>query len=760
MHDLFRMEAESQTAILAQGLLDLEKDVKSEEKLEVLMRASHSVKGAARIVGIDAVVAIAHELEDCFVAAQRRQIELTSSHIDLLLKAVDIIVQIAHLNESETTQWFAQNHGTITDIQKQLAGILSGEFTPESPGAAAVGDVLLKERVTKKKSRRKTGKVVTAEDAGKSGYQSKTSNEYEERVIRVNADRLTRIMGLSSEILVESGRLRPLTDSMLLLKRRQVELSNLLESIRESIEHTPTSERTRIHLLNAQRKLADCRALLTDKLIELDDYDRRNSNLSSKIYNEVVASRMRPFSDSTQGLQRMVRDIARKLDKEVQLTIDGKDTPVDRDILEKIKAPIMHLVRNAVDHGIESPALRKAAKKPQEGTVHLSASHVGGMLTIIVEDDGKGVELDELRKKIVSRGLVAAEIAANLLEAELLEFLFLPDFSTKTEVTEISGRGVGLDVVRSLVQEVRGKVTVVNKAEGGLRFNLQLPLTLSVISTLLVQIGGEPYAFPLSRVDRLLSVAPDQVKMVEGRQYISDDGELVGLVPASRVLELGAPAIEYEEFHVVVVSDRLSRYGVVVDHFIGQRELSVQSMDQRLGKVQDVSAVSLAEDGTPILILDVDDLVRSIDAMANSAVMGTLKSYTDVLSHKVRKRILVVDDSLTVREIERQLLEAQGYRVDVAVDGMDGWNAVRRSRYHLVVTDVDMPRMDGIELVNSMKQDSHLKSLPIMIVSYKDRPEDRQRGLEAGADYYLAKGSFHDETLIEAVVDLIGEATE
>lgn len=760
MHDLFRMEAESQTAILAQGLLDLEKDVKSEEKLEVLMRASHSVKGAARIVGIDAVVAIAHELEDCFVAAQRRQIELTSSHIDLLLKAVDIIVQIAHLNESETTQWFAQNHGTITDIQKQLAGILSGEFTPESPGAAAVGDVLLKERVTKKKSRRKTGKVVTAEDAGKSGYQSKTSNEYEERVIRVNADRLTRIMGLSSEILVESGRLRPLTDSMLLLKRRQVELSNLLESIRESIEHTPTSERTRIHLLNAQRKLADCRALLTDKLIELDDYDRRNSNLSSKIYNEVVASRMRPFSDSTQGLQRMVRDIARKLDKEVQLTIDGKDTPVDRDILEKIKAPIMHLVRNAVDHGIESPALRKAAKKPQEGTVHLSASHVGGMLTIIVEDDGKGVELDELRKKIVSRGLVAAEIAANLLEAELLEFLFLPDFSTKTEVTEISGRGVGLDVVRSLVQEVRGKVTVVNKAEGGLRFNLQLPLTLSVISTLLVQIGGEPYAFPLSRVDRLLSVAPDQVKMVEGRQYISDDGELVGLVPASRVLELGAPAIEYEEFHVVVVSDRLSRYGVVVDHFIGQRELSVQSMDQRLGKVQDVSAVSLAEDGTPILILDVDDLVRSIDAMANSAVMGTLKPYTDVLSHKVRKRILVVDDSLTVREIERQLLEAQGYRVDVAVDGMDGWNAVRRSRYHLVVTDVDMPRMDGIELVNSMKQDSHLKSLPIMIVSYKDRPEDRQRGLEAGADYYLAKGSFHDETLIEAVVDLIGEATE
>jgi two-component system sensor histidine kinase and response regulator WspE len=758
MHDLFRMEAENQTAILAQGLLDLEKDAGSEEKLEALMRASHSVKGAARIVGIDAVVAIAHELEDCFVAAQRRQIELTSAHIDLLLKAVDTIVQIAHLDESESRQWFAQNQQAITTLQHQIAGILSGEPPPSV--SVSTDEALLKDDTTAKKSGRGGKKVNTAELGSKSSDKAHIGKEIEERVVRVNADRLTRIMGLSSEMLVESGRLRPLTDSMLLLKRRQVELSNLLEATRESVEQTPTSERTRLHLLNAQRKLADCRALLSERLLELDDYDRRNSNLSSKIYNEVVASRMRPFSDCTQGLQRMVRDIARKLGKEAQLVIDGKDTPVDRDILEKIKAPITHLVRNAIDHGIEAPEVRKSRNKPQEGTVHLSASHVGGMLTIVVEDDGKGVALNELQTRIVERGLATEEMANNLLEAELLEFLFLPDFSTRTEVTEISGRGIGLDVVRSLVQEMHGKVIVTNKSSGGLRFNLQLPLTLSVISTLLVQIGGEPYAFPLSRVDRLVSVAPEQVKMVEGRQYISDGGELIGLVSASHVLELDAPGIEFDEFHVIVVSDRLSRYGVVVDHFIGQRELSVQSLDQRLGKVQDISAVSLAEDGIPVLILDVDDLVRSIDAMINGAVLGTLKPYTSVLSHKVRKRILVVDDSLTVREIERQLLEAQGYRVDVAVDGMDGWNAVRRNKYHLVVTDVDMPRMDGIALVNSMKQDNHLRSLPIMIVSYKDRPEDRQRGLEAGADYYLAKGSFHDETLIEAVVDLIGEATE
>ena len=760
MHDLFRMEAESQATILTQGLLDLEKDVRSEEKLEALMRASHSVKGAARIVGIDAVVVIAHELEDCFVAAQRRQLVLTSAHIDLLLKAVDAIVQIAHLDESETAHWIAQNQPMISSLQGQLVATFSGK-----PAASAAEDSVstglgLSKRGATGKTKRISAMPEVDEFSGKSGENFRASKDSDERVIRINADRLTRIVGLSSEMLVESGRLRPLTDSMLLLKRRQVELSNLLDSLRESIEHTSASDRIRAQLLDAQKKLTDCRTLLSERLVELDDYDRRNCKLSSKIYHEVVASRMRPFSDGTQGLQRMVRDIARELGKRAQLIIDGNDTPVDRDVLEKIKAPIIHLVRNAVDHGIELPIGRKSGNKPEQGAIHVSASHRGGMLDIVVEDDGKGVDLDVLRKTIVSRGLATKEMAPNLPEAELLEFLFLPDFSTKTEVTEISGRGVGLDAVRSLVQEMHGKVVVTNKIAGGLRFDLQLPLTLSLISTLVVKIAGEPYAFPLSRVDRLLSVSTGQLQVVDGRQCISDKGELISLVPASHVLELDMPAVGVDELNVVVVSDRISRYGIVVDQFIGQRKLSVQSLDQRLGKVQDISAVSLTEDGTPVLILDVDDLMRSIGAMEQGSATGALKPYVDALSRKVRKRILVVDDSLTVREIERQLLEAHGYRVDVAVDGMDGWNTVRRADYQLVITDVDMPRMDGIALVGYMKKDDHLSALPVMIVSYKDRPLDRQRGLEAGADYYFTKGSFDDEALLEAVADLIGEAVE
>ena len=753
MRDLFRMEAESQTAILAQGLIDLEKNTRSDESLESLMRASHSVKGAARIVGIDAVVTIAHELEDCFVAAQRREIKLTSSHIDMLLQAVDTIVKIAHLDDEQTRQWINENQNLVDEIKSQLRSILTGEVLAQTKKSKKAKKPVKAKKLVVGEAKSLPSEVVISHVA----LNAATTDE---RVIRINADRLTRIMGLSSEIMVESGWLRPFTDSMVLLKRRHSEMSNLLDSVKESIEQTSVSETTRIQLVDAMKKLTDCRSMLSERLVDLDDYDRRNSNLSSKIYNEVVATRMRPFSDGVQGLPRTVRDVARKLKKKVKLEIAGKNTPVDRDILENMKAPLMHLVRNAIDHGIETAKIRKAQGKSEEGFIKITASHVGGMLTIIVEDDGRGVDLEKLKKKIISRKLASEEIVTSLSETELLEFLFLPNFSTKTRVTEISGRGVGLDVVRNLVQEMHGSVSVVNNVNNGLRFTLQLPLTLSVVTTLLVEISGEHYAFPLSRVDRLMSVAPEHINTVEGRQYIKVDDELVGLIPAYHVLELDAVAQQLDEYHVVMVSDRLSRYGIVVDRFIGQRELSVQTLDPRLGKVQDISAAALSEDGQPVLIIDVDDLVRSIDSITNDGPVGSMKPFANVMSHKIRKRVLVVDDSLTVREIERKLLESYGYRVDVAVDGMDGWNAVRRTKYQLVITDVDMPRMDGIELVNSMKEDHHLRKLPIMIVSYKDRHEDRQRGLEAGADYYLTKGSFHDETLIEAVVDLIGEASE
>jgi two-component system sensor histidine kinase and response regulator WspE len=455
----------------------------------------------------------------------------------------------------------------------------------------------------------------------------------------------------------------------------------------------------------------------------------------------------------------MVRDLARRLGKKVHFEIAGKSTGVDRDILEKLEAPLSHMLRNAVDHGIEMPEDRVAAGKSAEGQIRLEARHRAGMLSVLLSDDGCGVELEAIRRKVVDRKMVEPELARNLTSSELIDFLFLPGFSTAKSITEISGRGVGLDVVHTMVHEVGGSVRAASEPGKGLTFHLQLPLTLSVIRTLLVEIAGEPYAFPLARIDRSLKIAAADVKVVEDRQFFRFEEENIGLIAARQVLELEDTPKTSVELPVVVVSDRLNRYGLVVDRFIGERELVVRPLDPRLGKVPDINAAAVMVDGSPVLILDVEDMVRSVDALLTGGRLRKLGAGGSSDALKPQKRVLVVDDSITVREVERKLLETAGYKVEVAVNGMDGWNAVRTAPYDLVITDVDMPRMNGIELVRLIKGDAGLKGTPVMIVSYKDREEDRIRGLEAGANYYLTKSSFHDETLLTAVVDLVGEAS-
>jgi two-component system sensor histidine kinase and response regulator WspE len=358
---------------------------------------------------------------------------------------------------------------------------------------------------------------------------------------------------------------------------------------------------------------------------------------------------------------------------------------------------------------------------------------------------------------VIRRKLADEDTAARLSEPELLDFLLLPGFSMRDQVTDVSGRGVGLDAVHEMVKAVRGTVRIFNEPGRGSRFVMQLPLTLSVVRSLLVDVGGEAYAFPLAHVRRTLELARADIDMLEGQQHFAFDGKPVGLVTAHQLL--GAQAgVTRESVSVVVIGDERVTYGIAVDRFLGERMLVVQPLDPRLGKIRDIAAAALMENGDAVLIVDVDDLLRSVDKLVRGGQLDRIGRAHDVAARQ-RKHVLVVEDSLTVRELERKLLEKRGYAVTVAVDGMDGWNALRSGTFDLVVTDIDMPRMDGIELVTLIKRDPLFKPVPVMIVSYKDRDEDRRRGLEAGADYYLAKGSFHDEALLDAVRDLIGEAS-
>jgi two-component system sensor histidine kinase and response regulator WspE len=748
--ELFSLEAEAQTQVLSAGLLTLERNPTQADQLESCMRAAHSLKGAARIVGIDSGVSVAHVMEDCLVSAQEGRLLLRPEHIDALLQGTDLLMRIA-------TPTNAPQPSYIDAYVALMASLLDPSTPPATLIAPSMAELQLDAPPVFEPALAPImeAPVETSEPAPR---KNKRTTEGGERVLRVTAERLNSLLDLSSKSLVETQRLKPHLATMQRLKRMQNNGLRALENLNVHLKEHALSLEALEALEDARRLLAESQQLLSEKNAELDEFAWQASQRAQVLYDTALACRMRPFADVLTGQVRMVRDLGRSLGKQVRLEIEGEKTQVDRDVLEKLEAPLTHLLRNAVDHGIETPEQRLLKGKPEEGLIRLRASHQAGLLVLELSDDGNGVDLEKVRRSIIERQLSPAETAAQLSEEELLTFLFLPGFSLRDTVTEVSGRGVGLDAVQHMVRQLRGAVVLEQAAGEGSRFHLEVPLTLSVVRSLVVEVGEEAYAFPLAHIERMCDLAPEDIVQVEGRQHFWHEDQHVGLVAASQLLNRPASQSSGETLKVVVIRERDAIYGVAVERFIGERTLVVLPLDERLGKVQDISAGALLDDGSVVLIVDVEDMLRSVDKLLNTGRLERIARHGNQAAEAARKRVLVVDDSLTVRELQRKLLLNRGYDVAVAVDGMDGWNALRSEDFDLLITDIDMPRMDGIELVTLLRRDNRLQSLPVMVVSYKDREEDRRRGLDAGADYYLAKASFHDDALLDAVVELIGGA--
>jgi two-component system sensor histidine kinase and response regulator WspE len=731
MLDLFRMEADGQTRTLTDGLLAMERGAGDANTIEAMMRAAHSIKGAAAIVGLDVVVQLAHGMEDAFVAAQQGRLQLTPGRIDVLLGGVDLILQFSTLSESGVAAWLEQNSVRIAAAMQSIAQVSQLQEAPPLPTAAPAPDVV----------------AAPPEPEGHASPAAPAA--------RAAAQNYDQLLALASESRINAHQLAPMIASLHRFKRNQSSLIQAIEQLHEALVRTADPGLIEKAAL-ALQKTHPLKQQLHDHMADIDSYERRLLTVSNNLVDEVLTLRMRPFRDGVHAFGRMVRDLARSLGKDAQLTISGEDTPVDRDILAKIEGPLNHMLRNAVDHGLEAPDQRLAAGKPATGAIRLEAMHRNAMLSIVISDDGRGIDLERIRQAVVARKLASAAMAAAMSPAELMEFLFLPAFSLKETASAISGRGVGLDIVQQAIRAQNGTVRIESDPGKGFRTFITLPLTQSIVRALVVDVQGEAYAIPIVKVERVLKLPQSELHTLESKQFFDVGGEHLGLVSAAQVLELGQMAPAAGDLSVVVVGSGARRYALVVDAIRGEQSLAVQPIDPVFGKMRDISSAALLDDGAPVLILDVADLLLSIDKLLHE---GALHQLAQPGEHERRKakRVLVVDDSLTVREMERKLLLGRGYHVDIAIDGIDGWNVVRSGDYDLVITDVDMPRMDGVELVGLIRKDIHLHKLPVMIVSYKDRPEDRARGMTAGADYYLTKGSFHDETLLDAVVDLIGE---
>ncbi|WFR81291.1 hybrid sensor histidine kinase/response regulator [Janthinobacterium rivuli] len=744
MLDLFRMEADSQTQILTDGLLAMERHAGDAAAVEAMMRAAHSIKGAAAIVGLQVVVQLAHGMEDSFVAAQHGRLKLTPERVDVLLSGVDLIVQLSRLDDAGAEAWLAANAAQIDQTLNAIAGIAELPELPALPSTAAPLPPPVAEAQAPMASGL-AGEEPAAAAAPRAGAPAKAQ-----------AQNFDKLLSLASESRINAHQMHPFIGALQRFKRNQSSLFSAIEHLHEAIARSGDAGLMEKSLL-ALQKTQPLKQFMLEHIADIETYERRLLAVSQGMVDEVLALRMRPFRDGIHAFPRMVRDLARSLGKEVQLEIEGEDTLVDRDILAKIESPLNHMLRNAIDHGMEGPYERIDAGKEALGTIRMEARHRAGMLSIEISDDGRGVDLEKIRQSVIERKMASPAMAAALSPGELLEFLFLPAFSLKEKANQLSGRGVGLDIVHETIRQQNGTVRLESEPGRGFRALITLPLTQSIVRALVIDIQGEAYAIPIVKVESVVRVPQAAIHTLENKQFFELKGEHLGLVSAAQVLELGEAASQADDLPVVVIGRGKQSYALVVDAIRGEQSLAVQAIDPIFGKMRDISAAALLDDGEPVLILDVPDLLLSIDKLLHEGGLHQLAQAGHAQQRRA-KRILVVDDSLTVREMERKLLLARGFDVDVAIDGIDGWNVVRSGEYDLVITDVDMPRMDGIELVSLIKKDLHLHKLPVMIVSYKDRPEDRARGLSAGADYYLTKGSFHDETLLDAVADLIGDA--
>lgn len=714
---LFAQEVEDKTAQLDRLLLQLEAAPDRLELIAPMMRAAHSLKGAARAVRNEAFVNLAHGLEDRLAAAQKAGGTVTDATIDDALRTID----------------------TLRSLSRAM---LEQQSSPEPPPALAAP--------VQEASEIK----LPAAAQPPPGY---IASEDSDPVLRIRASLIGELIALAGSGMVESRRLKLFAERQQRLRRQLGDAARALDALHHRLGAPAAKTALGAELADLRERVGSSRRHVNDWMEDFGEYMRESFDLTERIYHRAAQTRLRPFGEIASGYPRMLRDLARRLGKRVRVLIDGEALAVDRDVLERIDAPLTHLLRNALDHGIESPERRRAAGKADEGQIRVRASYRAGMLAVDVGDDGAGIDSARIRAKLVADGVLDAATAATLDDERLFDHLFGAGFSTRDEVSETSGRGVGLDVVRQMVKQLDGQVRISSRAGHGTCFHLLVPISRVVTRALAVTVAGEAYAFPLLRVERVVRATPDQTHTVEGLQFVALENRHIGLLPLAEQLELGTSRPGKELIDLVVISVEGRSLAFVVDSILGEFDLATRPLDSRLGRIADLAALALLPDGAPVVLLDVDDLMRGALESRRARLAGGGESREE---SRQRQRVLVVDDSISVRELERQLLAAHGYEVAVAVDGMDAWSRLREWPCDLVVTDVDMPRLDGIELTRSIKQDPHLRALPVVIVSYRDRPEDRARGLEVRADAYLTKSDFHEDRFVEAVRSLIGGAED
>lgn len=741
-------ELEEHARAFDRGLLELERRPGATARAEIfksLLRTAHSLKGAARSVNVTALEAAGHRLESIIADMRDRRIESAPELFKLLFATVDAIKESAgRLSAGEEV-----GESQFADLLTRLEAAGDEAETAPAPPAGAPG---FSERA-----------AAAAPELAIAAADDSPANTPRDGAVRISAAKLDHLLALGGELLVARRR----------AESRGADVDRLLE-VTKRWETEWRAAKTAMRLGQRQASPADVpppaaqphrasvqwierteenlrwlRRQLDELVARLAADSKALDQVAAPLEAELLRARMVPFAWACEGFGRAVRDLAQSAGKDVDLIIKGGEIEIDRSVVEGIKDPLLHLVRNAVGHGIETPEARAAVGKTPQGRITMSAALRNGRVEITVADDGGGFDVAAIRDRAGQSGLAVPDS-----EQQVALLAFAPGLSTSPMITEISGRGVGLDVVKTAVEAQGGGVDISFEPGAETRVVLTVPLSLTRIPALLVSAGGQTYAFDSAAVRGLMRIGTEELRTMEGRDVLTVDGAPVPVFSLTEVL--GQPAHEAprhgDKLLVVILGTGAERAAFTVGDLLVEQEVVVKDLGPRLPRVRNVTGATILSTGRIALILNAADLMRTaLGQTPHRAVSAALGER----STEQAKRLLVVDDSVTTRTLMKSILEAAGYEVTVATDGVEAWQILLEKEADLVVSDVEMPRMDGFELTETIRSSKRLRNLPVVLVTARETEEDKLRGLQAGADAYLLKSAFDQTSLIRVIGQIL-----
>lgn len=758
--ETFTAEAEERLQALSEGLLKLEQSSHDEELLKRMFREAHTLKGSAGMMGLPAINEIAHRIEDIFSSLQKGQLQVESPLVDTLLASLDRIREMLPDGVSEPTA-----ESDVSDLLDRLGCVLKGETpaaTPElqpptppvdrpapAPKPVAVESVPEQPDGEQISPPAKPGLVAAAPTASKKTRTDPT--------IRVNIERLDKLLNLMGEIIVNQidteDQVRDLGGLRKRSREMQASFTALVNQVEQLKQNAGEEQIAAISqkLISAEQTAEALAEGLEVTASQLKENTATRRLALDELQDRTLHVRMLPLATIFDIYPRVVRDTSGASGKSVQLHISGENTELDKRILEQVTDPLMHIIRNCVDHGIEPSPDRVQAGKPEQGNIHLSAGQCGDRVEIIVEDDGGGINPEKVRQTALAKGLVAEDAALSFEDS--LELIFQPGFSTAKTVSSISGRGVGLDVVKNNIQKLEGSVTVESTLGMGTRFTVSLPVTLAVMSGLLVESNGDRFILPLGYIQEMVAVTGDQVQSLGNHQGFLVRGSAVPLIDLHEFLGGSRLEQECDKSSVVIVGDSRYSLGLQVGRLLGEQEVVIKSPGELLSRLPFIAGMTVLGSGEAVVVANVVEIMKQAKEGDHSA---RAKSAPEPQTIEERKRlVLVVDDSLVVREMQRNILEAAGYEVDTAVDGEDALTHLAQGPFDCVVTDIEMPRMNGFDLTSAIRHRDEIKEIPVVMVTSRSSDDDKQKGMEVGANAYVVKGSFDQQGLLSTIQRLV-----